>query len=174
MLDLDIKKFSLTDSTDTIKSLYGGKTRIRVCGICLQNESILLIKHEGIGVTGELWVPPGGGIEYGEPAEKALKREFREECNVEIKVKKLLFINEFIQKPLHAIELFFEVQLLSGKIKKGMDPEFNKEHQIINEVSFVTFNELNLLPDNKKHGILRGEISSEILLNMFGYFKLSQ
>lgn len=157
-----------------IEELYGGRTRIRVCGICTQKESVLLIKHLGIGDLGELWIPPGGGIEFGETAENALVREFREECGVDITVGKLLFVNEFLKKPLHAVELFFEVKITAGEIKKGYDPEVDKEHQIINEVRFVTFKELNQLPNSKRHSILHGKISEKILLNMFGYFKLSQ
>ncbi|MEL7005810.1 MAG: NUDIX domain-containing protein [Bacteroidota bacterium] len=60
---------------EKLNSIYGGKTRIRVCGICIENDSLLMIRHEGVGEQNILWIPPGGGMEFGEDAHQALKRK---------------------------------------------------------------------------------------------------
>ena len=40
---------------------------------------------------------PGGGIEFGEGIEDALKREFQEEVNAEVISSTFLYVNEFFQ-----------------------------------------------------------------------------
>lgn len=125
-----------------IEKNYGNKLRIRVCGICVQDQKILLVNHQGLGKNGLLWIPPGGGVNFGESLEDSLVREFKEETSLEIKVEKFLFVNEFIDLPLHAIELFFKVTVLSGDLCKGQDPEMKKSNQIIQEVKFIDFQEI--------------------------------
>ena len=98
---------------------YGNQLRIRLCGICVQDNKILLINHAGMNESGEFWSPPGGGLQFGETIEDCLKREFLEETNTIISVGKFLKINEFVKPPLHAIELFYEVKILSGEMKVG-------------------------------------------------------
>ncbi len=119
---------------------YGNQLRIRVCGICLQEGKILLINHSGMNESGEFWSPPGGGLQFGETIEACLKREFLEETNTVISVGKFLKINEFVKTPLHAIELFYEVKIVSGEIEIGFDPEM--EEQIIKDVKWLSFVEV--------------------------------
>lgn len=157
-----------------VKGTFGGRLRTRVCGICIENNSILLINHKGIGESGELWAPPGGEINFGETIEEALKREFLEETNLSIEVRKFMAINEFFNAPFHAIELFYLVHRIDGALKLGSDPELSAQNQLINDVRFVTFEELNELPNQKKHNLLHKELSTSSLLNMKGYFKLWQ
>ncbi|TAE01263.1 MAG: NUDIX hydrolase [Bacteroidetes bacterium] len=118
---------------------YNHKIRLRACGICIENNQILLVKHIGLG-NPHFWSPVGGGVEFGETAQNALKREFLEESNLQIEVIRFLFVNEFVAPPLHAIELFFEVQIIGGTLKTGIDPE--QEQQIISEVRFLSFEEI--------------------------------
>lgn len=158
-----------------ISEKFGNHIRIRVCGICLKDDnSILLVEHKGLGKPGEFWSPPGGELKFGESIHQALIREFKEETNLDIKVLNFMAINEFYNDPLHAIELFFMVEEAGGKLKTGIDPELDLHQQIINEVKFVTFEELKKLPDQKKHNLLHGKMNSSDLLNMKSYFKLWQ
>lgn len=150
---------------------YGGKIRVRVCGVCIENEEILLVRHQGLGTKGVLWIPPGGGIEIGETATAALTREFKEETGLDITVENLLFVNEFIHKPLHAIELFFKVKKTGGNLKTGYDPEMKRNAQLIDEVRFVTFEELRIMDKETLHQALQNVQSAETLLNMKGNFK---
>lgn len=119
---------------------YGNQLRLRVCGICVQSGRVLLINHSGMNESGEFWSPPGGGLEFGESIEDCLKREFLEETNTIISVGKFLTVREFLKSPLHAIELFYEVKILSGEIKIGFDPEM--EYQIIKDVQWLSFAEV--------------------------------
>lgn len=157
-----------------LEKLFGGRIRVRVSGICIENQSILLIKHNNIGEIGELWSPPGGEINFKESANDALKREFYEETGIKITVNKFLCLNEFHSGNLHAIELFFMVSKVGGVLKRGIDPELNADQQIIKDVKFVTFEDLAIIPNKKRHNILQGSVNEEYLLNMKGHFKLWQ
>ncbi len=156
------------------KQQFGGKTRIRVMGICVQNQSILLIKHHNVGNRPEFWSPPGGGVHFQERTDQALVREFAEETGLEIVVKQFAAINEFCEGNLHALELIFHVEIVNGTLQTGTDPEFDASSQIIKEVKFVTFDELMVMPDEMKHNVLNGNINEDYLLNMSGHFKLWQ
>src|SRR5688572_17010203 len=100
-----------------IAKIYGNRLRVRVCGICWENDRLLLVNHQM--PNGDFWAPPGGGLEFGEEAADALKREFKEEANLDIDVGSYLFGCEFIRQPLHAIELFFDVKAVGGLLKTG-------------------------------------------------------
>jgi len=65
-----------------------GKFNIRVYGIWLKNDQIL-ISNENIDGF-EMVKLPGGGLEFGEGTKDCLIREFKEELDVKIEVKKLL------------------------------------------------------------------------------------
>lgn len=132
---------------------FGGKIRVRVCGICIENDKMLMLKHLNVGKKGILWFPPGGGVEDGEPFDDALKREFLEETGLEVIIKKLLFIDEFIAPPLHGIELYFEVKIIGGTLSKGFDPEL--EIQIIDEAKWLSMAEINALDHETKPIFLR-------------------
>ena len=57
----------------------------------------------------------GGGIEFQETSQDALKREFKEEINVDIEIKKFLGVSENIftyeNKPGHEIVLYYQIDL---------------------------------------------------------------
>lgn len=131
----------------SIKQTYGNKIRVRACGIVLQDDKMLLVQHSGLNDSDSFWCPPGGGIEFGETAEEALIREFKEETGLDIVVRKLIFVNEFIQPPFHAVELFFEVFIQSGKLITGTDPELNT----IKNVKWVSLKEISAIPKKQKH-----------------------
>ena len=119
---------------------YGNQLRLRVCGICVQSGKVLLINHSGMNESGEFWSPPGGGLEFRESIEDCLKREFLEETNTVISVGRFLTVREFLKPPIHAIELYYEVKIESGNIKKGFDPEM--DYQIIKDIRWLSFAEV--------------------------------
>jgi 8-oxo-dGTP diphosphatase len=149
-----------------IAEIYGNKVRIRVMGLCWRDSSLLLIKHAMGGR--ELWAPPGGGVEFGESLQEALKREFLEETGLVVAVGTFLFGCEFIEKPLHAIELFFEVKPLSGQLKTGQDPEL----QIIQTAMFMSPDEIASIPGDSLHGILGKRVEIEKLRQLTGFHRI--
>ncbi|UII27268.1 NUDIX hydrolase [Fulvivirga maritima] len=154
-----------------VEQSFGNKIRLRVCGLCFKQDGLLLVKHEGVGSEGILWAPPGGGVEFGESAEDALTREFEEETGLKVEVKEFLFANEVITPPLHAVELFFLVEISSGMLGLGTDPELSKENQIMRDIKFVTFSELQIMDTKTIHNTLHGVSNKKTLINMRGYFK---
>jgi 8-oxo-dGTP pyrophosphatase MutT (NUDIX family) len=64
--------------------------RHRVAAIFL-HEGHLLLQGEP---QGTFWTLPGGGIELLESSQEALKREMREELNIDIQIERLIWITE--------------------------------------------------------------------------------
>lgn len=152
-----------------IVAQFGHRLRMRVSGICLLEGRILLVKHRYLGQNGYLWAPPGGGMQYGQSAAENLQREFEEETGLQIRVGNFLFVNEFLAPPLHAVELFFEVSLLGGVLKKGIDPEMPADKQIIEEAAY--WNEADLRHENPRnlHQVFRNIDKLSLILKKNGY-----
>lgn len=136
-------------------TLYGNRLRLRVCGLYCQKDQLLMVRHRGIGPTDTFWCPPGGGAQFGEAAPDALIREFAEETGLDVQVGELLFVNEFMQPPLHALELFFRVDALGGQLLAGTDPEMSPDGQIIQEVRLMSFDEIKAYPPEEVHALFR-------------------
>lgn len=154
-----------------ISEKFGERMRVRVNALIYKDNSILLLKHKNLGPSGELWMPPGGGVEFGETTEEALIRETYEETRLNVKKAEFQLIFEFIKPPLHAIEFFFNISEYTGDLQLGSDPELGDE-QILQEAEFVTFEELSVMNDNLKHNILKGNISKESLKTLKGIIRL--
>ena len=154
-----------------LHKLYGNKLRVRVCGICVVDDRILLVRHTSVGSENIFWSPPGGGMEFGESAASALSREFLEETRLVVEVGEMLFVNELILAPLHAVEIFFQVKIISGDLSIGFDPEFSDGNQILQEVDFMSMEDIKLLPQNQVHGLFRKCETLEDILSLRGYMK---
>ncbi len=151
--------------------IFGGKVRVRVCAVIVENDQILLLKHQGIGEKGFLWSPPGGGVEFGERTENTLIREVSEEIGVEIEIRNFLFFNEYIDHIYHAVELFFEVKIINGEVSLGNDPELKSHNQILKEVKWFNISELKALNNKNLHNALRNLNAVNEILEINGFFK---
>lgn len=127
-----------------------------------------MIKHQM--PKGWLWAPPGGGLQFGEDAKTCLKREFKEETNLNVAVGEFLFINEFLDPPLHALELFFQVEIITGDLKLGTDPEMSAAGQIIKQVQFLDAAQLADIPEKERHRLFRRLNRCEDILKYRGFY----
>lgn len=134
---------------DLVQHVYTGRVRVRVCGIYCFDNKILLANHAGINPQGNFWCPPGGGVEADELLHIALTREYKEECNVDISVGKFFNLYEYIEDGLHAIELFFEVNILEGSPMLGIDTE--SDFQILTELRYFSKEDILQLPPQEIH-----------------------
>ncbi len=152
---------------EEVAKLYGNRVRVRACGLCWEGGNLLLVNHKGIRRS-DFWAPPGGGVEFGETLEEALKREFLEETGLEITIARFAFGCEFINRPLHAIELFFLVNRVGGTLISGYDPEI----QLIQGARFMSEEEIQQIPGEEQHGILRIASSENTLSQLSGFFSI--
>lgn len=153
-----------------VEDTFGHRLRVRVSGLLVIDDRLLLVSHKGLGPEGIFWSPPGGGMEYGSSAEENLHREFEEETHIRVKKSQFLFVHEFLKKPLHAIELFFQIDEWEGALKLGSDPEM-VENQILTELNFFTWKEIKSMPVGSVHQAIYQQESLKDLLECKSYFK---
>ena len=96
--------------------------KFRVCGIIQDGDKYLFIKSH----KGDVYHTVGGHVEMGEPTNKAIIRELKEELKVDVSIEKLLCINENIyinkeKKLAHEIAYYF---LLSYKGEISKEDKF--------------------------------------------------
>ncbi len=152
-----------------IESKFGNQLRVRVNGILIENQKILMIKHL-MGNKKVFWSVPGGGMIYGQKAEENLVREFFEETGLKITVEKYLFVHEYLNPPLHGMEHFFEIKKNGGFESLGTDPELLLENQILAEMKWMSIEDLQSLPKEALHQIFWRIKSLDDLVLLRGYF----
>src|SRR5690606_17523171 len=69
---------------------------VRVYGLMVHNRKILIIREPFAGTVIDKF--PGGGLEYGEGLIDCLKREFKEELNLEIEIESHFYTQDFFLK----------------------------------------------------------------------------
>jgi 8-oxo-dGTP diphosphatase len=148
---------------------YGGRIRLRACGILVENAQVLLVCHRGLNASNCFWAPPGGGVEYTERLSEALMREFREETHLEVSIGSFLLASEYIKPPLHAIEFFFRVEQIGGALSLGTDPE--AQLPILTDVGWFSFEAIKALPTHERHGIFERFDSLDALLASSGFYQ---
>jgi len=97
------------------------------CGAMIFNgEGKLFLAKRGNKDKNEFgkWEFPGGGVEFGEKCEDALKREIKEEFGIDIKVLELLEVSDHIipEENQHWVAPSYVARLSSGEAKI-MEPE---------------------------------------------------
>ena len=117
------------------------RPRVRVAGILIENNKILLIEHKKNDK--KYWLIPGGGVDWGESTAEALIREYKEETNLDIIVTKFLFLSETIapDKEKHVINLYFKVKKdENSKAEMILGDETN-----LNDLRFVSKEEIETI-----------------------------
>lgn len=144
-------------------SRYKNRVRVRISGLLKKSGKVLMV-HMNSPVTNEMvWMLPGGGLQFGEKMKDGLIREFREETGLKVVPGQLFAVNEVAQSPFHAIECYFEIQKVEGKLQLGHDPEYAEEKQIIKDLQWVSIDSLserNIAPKQIKQWA-RSDYSNE-------------
>ena len=129
------------------------RPRIRVAGILIEDNKILLIQHHKNNK--KYWLIPGGGNDWGETTKQALIREYKEETNMDIEVDEFMFFSETISpdKKRHVLNLFYKIHRNNKNdsiIKLG-------EEAVLTDLKFVTKEELETMTiyPNIKENLLK-------------------
>ncbi|MCK6617642.1 MAG: NUDIX hydrolase [Cyclobacteriaceae bacterium] len=157
--------------TQDIAEKFGNRLRLRVCGLCWDDDRLLMVNHQGLHAH-NFWSPPGGGVEYGQSVTDVLIREIAEETGLTVQVAHLQFVCEYVHHPLHAVELFFFTRKTGGLLVKGSDPEMEAGTQIISEVTFLSWPEIQAIPAAEKHGIFSFCRKADDLKKLTGFFRI--
>lgn len=100
------------------------KFNFRVAGIAIHNNRILL--HTTL--KDDFWNLPGGRVEFNESTDQTIIREFKEELDIEVQMKELLFVNEdffeYDGKQYHEIGFYYLIDFPQGHELAKKDEEF--------------------------------------------------
>ncbi len=127
-------------------SINISKFNIRVYGLLIVENQLLITDEIRKGM--KMTKLPGGGLEFGEGIEECLKREWREELNVNIEVGEIFYVNPFLQQSAfniqeQVISMYFQVKCnenIAISVKeKPMDFDIDEEdEQVFRWVSLTT------------------------------------
>src|SRR3569833_138839 len=121
---------------------------VRVYGLLVNDQNQVLISDEqeyGIQFTKF----PGGGLEYGEGLIEGLKREFVEECNVEVDVIGHFYTTDFFVKSAfndsQIISVFYLVKNLSPLhlMFKTVQFDFDGEGEVLQAFRWIDLAQLS-------------------------------
>lgn len=113
------------------------------CGALIINENneVLLVKRgeESRNEAG-IWAEPGGRVEFNEKVEDAIKREIKEELNINIQLLDFLgFVNHIvISEKQHWVSFSYSAKIVKGELK-NMEPE---------KIEEIRWFKLDRIPEN--------------------------
>ena len=126
---------------------------IRVYGVLINEKKQVLVSDEFI--RGKYYTKfPGGGLELGEGTRDCLKREFKEEMNLDVQIEDHIYTTDYFQmsafNPQHQIiSIYYFVKALEPITAPLRDKEFDfdedqmKIYNEMNEIETFRFIEWN-------------------------------
>jgi 8-oxo-dGTP diphosphatase len=122
-------------------NMYCYKVRLGV--VLIRDQKILLVRQN----NRPFWVFPGGTLEPDEGLEDCAVREIREEINLEVSIRKVLYLADFLQPPAanastadprHTIDVFMLAEYESGTPMMTVDEN-------LNDMGFFTLEEFRAM-----------------------------
>lgn len=95
--------------------------RLAAYGVLVESGRLLLCRLNLPNEWDGHWTLPGGGLEFGEHPEQGLRREFREETNLQVSARRLLGIDSriYTEDPNHhhhALRFIYSVSRVGGSL----------------------------------------------------------
>ncbi len=114
----------------------GERPKVIVAGLVKKDGRVLLVK-EILESKLPYWIVPGGKVEFGESLVDAVKREIKEETNLDVEVLRLLDFKEHVnlKYDYHTVIFFFLVKPLNESIKlpeEILDAKFFAKEEVKN------------------------------------------
>jgi ADP-ribose pyrophosphatase YjhB (NUDIX family) len=115
--------------------------RVSARGLVITDKGLAVIFRRKINEFGtkEYYVIPGGGIEENEDIIGCLKRELKEELDIEVNVKDLAFTKETEDR----IEYFYNCEFISGNFKLNGEEIERMSESNYYEPTFIPLNKIN-------------------------------
>jgi 8-oxo-dGTP diphosphatase len=132
----------VTQSSHVPSSQPKGPT-VRAAALIIVDGKLLLVRQQRLEQS--YWLLPGGGVQFGEPLDAALRRELDEELGLEIVVGRPRALIEAISPdmaayPKHVLHVIFDARLAV----EGETPRLGGDAAVL-ETGFFARNELGSL-----------------------------
>ena len=130
--------------------MWAGGVRVIILD---QDQRILMVRQHH--KERYVWTVPGGAIEPGETSPDAAIREVKEETGLDVAINKMIWhVEQLVPGKEPRFVNIFLATALGGSIKVGTDPERSDDGQVIEEVRYLSREELaeadGLYPDYLK------------------------
>lgn len=145
------------------------KFNVRVYGVCIHNENVLVADELIKGR--EIIKFPGGGLEFGEGTIDCIKREFIEETGQEVEVIRHFYTTDFFVESAfnpdsQVISIYYLVKFISEPVFTVKNKKFDFLQRANDEFVFrwiplaeISEKEFTFVIDKKVAEIIRKELS---------------
>ncbi|KZN32361.1 hypothetical protein N474_11350 [Pseudoalteromonas luteoviolacea CPMOR-2] len=140
--------------------------RICVGAFVIQNEKLLMVNHKREGRY-DFWVTPGGGVKGTESLEEAATREVKEETGLNVKVNKLMYIEQMFTPEERSVKFWYLCELIDGELDSSAE-EAIREFIVdadFKDKTFIKSNEVfpPMLNDGFWEKIAKDNIQPEVI-----------
>lgn len=141
--------------------------RVRVAALILLEGRVVLVRHRAGSRTYHLL--PGGGVNFGETIDEALRREVAEETGLQTRLGRLLFVSDTIDPngSRHLVNITFEASVIGGTVT---DTPQDTRVEAVDLIEPWRLPELDLRPpiaDDLLHAIADGHVTATYLGSLF-------
>lgn len=113
------------------------KQRIRLSGLAIRGEEVLLVEQVSPRTGLKRWSSPGGGLELSDSdIFRGVEREMLEETGLQVRAGEVRFINEFfdLTNQTLMIDVWIECHPAEGDAHGEISMELNREDDYISDV----------------------------------------